>query len=327
MGDFRRSLGVFDRHLEGSDAEYSENNNRSVDSSKYGDYDFQFIGLCRSNPSQGAPIHQRHLVRTSDTSSQFPNSARYKYIKDSNDLIRERSKAREWARQCCRANPSLKTNELEDIHTDSTALVPLYHSVKDHYWKYLDNDSSRPNVRDSTEVFKSFLSEMFYVMFPEHMNVSPNFIYSDFLSFWRTIPVAGVAILNQKMNKIFLVKGRGSDGGCWGFPKGKQAFQESLDRTAIREVMEETGIDLSGRLTKHTPYIEQKIPRRDRSFRLYLLIGVDESEGKAFQPSFEISRAEWVPITKNSYMHSSIFSKNIYQPFFKMVCLWIDQKS
>lgn len=54
--------------------------------------------------------------------------------------------------------------------------------------------------------------------------------------------------------KIFLIKSK--SGGYWGFPKGKPHANESPRQSAIRELKEETGLDLDSFLTED-PLVEK----------------------------------------------------------------------
>ena len=52
---------------------------------------------------------------------------------------------------------------------------------------------------------------------------------------------AGVFIFDKKQNKVLLVQSRGN---LWGCPKGTVEPHESIHTCALREVLEETGINL-----------------------------------------------------------------------------------
>ncbi len=80
-------------------------------------------------------------------------------------------------------------------------------------------------------------------------------IFKAFLKFKRTRSTAGAILLDGK-GHVFLVRGMGRD--TWGFPKGGVepphqvgGATESLQECAIREVREETGIDVSSAIKKY----------------------------------------------------------------------------
>ena len=53
----------------------------------------------------------------------------------------------------------------------------------------------------------------------------------------RLDTAGGIVLLNQK---ILFIKKR----GIWDLPKGKIEFDDSIDVTALREIHEETGLEL-----------------------------------------------------------------------------------
>lgn len=72
-------------------------------------------------------------------------------------------------------------------------------------------------------------------------------------------PMIGVGILIKKGSKILLLKRKGSHGeGEWALPGGYQEFGESLKECAIREVKEETGLEIKQKDLKLISVSEQK---------------------------------------------------------------------
>lgn len=94
--------------------------------------------------------------------------------------------------------------------------------------------------------------------------------FADFIEYKTRVPVRGAIILNKKLDKCILVKGWKASAG-WGFPKGKINQGESDEACAIREVIEETGYDVSA-LLKKDDYLE--ISMREQQVRLYIIAGV-----------------------------------------------------
>ena len=67
---------------------------------------------------------------------------------------------------------------------------------------------------------------------------------AQFNAFKAQVPTAGAALLDPSLTKVLMVKGYKKD-ASWGFPRGKLSKGETASECAAREVMEETGIDIS----------------------------------------------------------------------------------
>jgi mRNA-decapping enzyme subunit 2 len=114
-------------------------------------------------------------------------------------------------------------------------------------------------------------------------------IYHSFNQYKRTVPVRGAILLDPTMEKCLLVRGYKADAG-WGFPRGKLSKDETDAQCAIREVLEETGFDISSRLQEEH-YIDVKIG--DQDTRLFIIAGVDESTPFAPHVRGEIGAFGW----------------------------------
>ncbi|CAG8762892.1 2974_t:CDS:2, partial [Dentiscutata erythropus] len=96
--------------------------------------------------------------------------------------------------------------------------------------------------------------------------------FADFMQYKIRVPVCGAIMLNDTMDQCVLVKGWSSRSG-WGFPKGKINKDEPDSTCAAREVLEETGYDISPLIKEHD-YVELTI--REQRIRLYIVVGVPE---------------------------------------------------
>ncbi|WP_156286207.1 NUDIX domain-containing protein [Oceanivirga salmonicida] len=65
---------------------------------------------------------------------------------------------------------------------------------------------------------------------------------------------AGAVVYRKIENKYQFLIIKGTNGGSWGFPKGHVEYEELLSETAIREIKEETSIDVSIINTKNFVY-------------------------------------------------------------------------
>ncbi|KAK9468528.1 Dcp2, box A domain-containing protein [Lipomyces arxii] len=155
--------------------------------------------------------------------------------------------------------------------------------------------------------------------------------FADFIEYKTRVPVRGTIILNDTMDQCILVKGWKSSAG-WGFPKGKINQGENDSACAVREVVEETGYDVSA-LLKEEDYIE--LTMREQQVRLYIIVGVPMDA--VFQPQTrkEISKIEWFPLsslptfaairadapTANGMNHKKFY---LVAPFIKPLRKWIN---
>lgn len=72
-------------------------------------------------------------------------------------------------------------------------------------------------------------------------------LFDTFAQYKSQVPVYGLIMLNPKQDKIVLVKSY--NGKTWSFPKGKINQGEEPVECAIREVMEETGYNATGKVS------------------------------------------------------------------------------
>ncbi|CAL8470769.1 g10311 [Coccomyxa elongata] len=118
-------------------------------------------------------------------------------------------------------------------------------------------------------------------------------IYARFSAYKQTVPVMGAILLNTNMDKCLLVRGF-KNSASWGFPKGKVAKDEADAACAIREVREETGLDISDMLVEEE-CIERHI-KQQRS-KLYIITGVEETTEFEPQVRGEIGAFGWHYVT------------------------------
>ena len=95
------------------------------------------------------------------------------------------------------------------------------------------------------------------------------------------------------MEKCLLVRGFRKDAG-WGFPRGKLSLNETDAQCAAREVVEETGFDITSRLVEDQ-YIDVQLG--DQATRLFIIPGVEESTPFAPHVRGEIGAYGWHVIT------------------------------
>jgi len=124
-----------------------------------------------------------------------------------------------------------------------------------------------------------------------------------------------------------LVKGYSSR-SSWGFPKGKINKDESEIDCAIREVYEEIGYDLAGKIIEedHIQFI-----LKEQLIKLYIVPNISEETKFETRTRKEISKIEWANINKlpTSYQSAKeLGSENFFMviPFVHKLKQWIKQK-
>ncbi|KAG5980493.1 hypothetical protein E4U55_003969 [Claviceps digitariae] len=123
--------------------------------------------------------------------------------------------------------------------------------------------------------------------------------FEEFLQYKTRVPVRGAIMLNQAMDSVVLVKGW-KKGANWSFPRGKINKDEDDLDCAVREVYEETGLDLRAAglvpTEKKPKYIE--ISMREQQLRLYVFRDVPMDT--KFQPRTrkEISKIQWYKLSE-----------------------------
>lgn len=99
------------------------------------------------------------------------------------------------------------------------------------------------------------------------------------------------AILLNKFNETVVIRGRQT--GKWSFPKGHGNYKELPLDACIRELREETGIDMKGR----TP--DEEIRFRSGT---YFVFFVEERLCIEPEDTVEVSEAQWIPLNRLPYL-------------------------
>ncbi|KAF8055498.1 hypothetical protein N665_1293s0006 [Sinapis alba] len=194
--------------------------------------------------------------------------------------------------------------------------------VESAHWYYEDNVVENDQTLKSLS-FREFTCLLFnnsdllrpYVA---HMNK----IFRDFCSYKYRIPVAGAIILDETYERCLLVKGW-KQSSSWSFPRGKKSTnEEEDDACAIREVLEETGFDVS-KLLKKEEYIEFTFGGEKR-VRLYIVVGVKEDTAFAPLTKKEISQIAWHRLDG---LESGFAGLKLYMvaPFLASLKSWISK--
>ena len=102
----------------------------------------------------------------------------------------------------------------------------------------------------------------------------------------------GAVVYRQKdaEHEILLVKQRSEDLG-WGIPKGRMELGETYTETAVRETLEEAGIDIKIVMQLPHSYIEKKNYRK--VIVPFLSVQTCDREPRADHKNSEVSQASW----------------------------------
>lgn len=148
--------------------------------------------------------------------------------------------------------------------------IRIFTELELAHWHYLDN-----YVNDMTECAVDMFG-MCKAMFENFPKLVPNGVdWVQKYNFWKASRVsahtAGAVILDEDFEMVLLVQGFNNK--RWAFPSGKVDDKESLRDCAVREVMEEVGLDIEHRIvenlfmdvfvgdTRHRVYVVEGFPK------------------------------------------------------------------
>ena len=145
----------------------------------------------------------------------------------------------------------------------------------------------------------------------------------------RSVPTYGAILLDSTLEHVLLVQGFWIK-ASWGFPKGKVNKSETPEACASREVLEETGFNITGKIDK-TQYAEHHL--NEQLSRLYYVTGVPMDISFKPKTRGEIKNVQWFAVDdlpahkkdnackRNLNMGANCFFMVI--PFVKQMRRWI----
>ena len=156
---------------------------------------------------------------------------------------------------------------IDDIKNTNKLFFQLQHM----YWYYLDyylpHYSFLPKMKEKEFIF--LLYNKSHIL--QHYINSIQTSYINWIKYIQKIPVCGSIIIDTSKKYLFLLEIHKDGKIYYDFPKGKIYKNENPKDCAIRETLEETGIDISQSINEHL-YIETYIG--PKLVRLYLIFNV-----------------------------------------------------
>lgn len=128
-------------------------------------------------------------------------------------------------------------------------------------------------------------------------------IYTFYYKYLYQLPVYGAIIVNVDRAEWLMVKGRTS--GRWSFPRGKADAEETGEACAVREVLEETGLDIFDHIDPEQYQDVMNAQKRMRLFKIVLKGKVDVTlKPYTVAGQKEIMEVAWKPIPSCLYTNS-----------------------
>ncbi|SCU85609.1 LADA_0D08548g1_1 [Lachancea dasiensis] len=142
-----------------------------------------------------------------------------------------------------------------------------------------------------------------------------------FSQYKRSIPVRGAAIFNKKLTKLLLVKGTESE--SWSFPRGKISKDENDVNCCVREVLEETGFDITDYIDAEQ-FIERNIG--GKNYKIFIVSGVPEDF--KFEPRVrnEIDKIQWhdfKKLSRNTNPKNSSVKIYLVNNLMRPLAMWV----
>ncbi|XP_045500937.1 m7GpppN-mRNA hydrolase-like [Colias croceus] len=217
---------------------------------------------------------------------------------------------------------------------DRGNLVRICFQIELAHWFYLDYYCTDDSTRLNPCGIREFAAHIFQHVptLREHVS-SLDAVLDNWRVYKQSVPTYGAIILDTELSHVLLVQSYWTK-ASWGFPKGKVNEDEEPWKCAAREVLEETGFDITNLMNKQD-FIEATI--HDQIVRLYIVAYVPRDT--KFQPRTrnEIKACEWFPIadlpanrkdmTPKVKMGVSPNAFFMVLPFVKRIRRWVSERN
>lgn len=210
-------------------------------------------------------------------------------------------------------------------------LIRVCFQIELAHWFYLDfyceEDAKLPKCS-----LKDFIRIIFaHIPFLQKYSPEVDSIIADWREYKMAVPTYGAILLDQDMKNVLLVQSFFSK-ASWGFPKGKVNKDELPHHCAIREVLEETGFDITHLIDKQA-YLEHYF--NDQLIRLYIITGIPPNVKFHPKTRKEIKSIEWFPVNflptgrKDQMSKTNLGPISFFMviPFVKQLKKWIASKT
>jgi len=111
----------------------------------------------------------------------------------------------------------------------------------------------------------------------------------------RTAKSCGAVVFRTKENKTEILLIRHVNGGHWAFPKGHVEKGETEEQTALREILEETGVAVA--IDNRYRQIVSYSPKKDVVKDVVYFVAHAPADSSAVRQESEISRIKWVDVS------------------------------
>lgn len=113
----------------------------------------------------------------------------------------------------------------------------------------------------------------------------------------RTEKSCGAVVFRTKNNRTQILLIRHVNGGHWAFPKGHVEKGETEEQTALREILEETGLSVT--LDNRYRQVVSYSPKKDVIKDVVYFVAHAAADSETVAQESEISRIRWVDASKS----------------------------
>ncbi|XP_056649094.1 m7GpppN-mRNA hydrolase [Diorhabda carinulata] len=172
-------------------------------------------------------------------------------------------------------------------------LIRICFQIELAHWFYLDFYVGNDNRLKACSIYE-FAAHVFqHIPYLKTQSHKLNDILEEWKEYKQSVPTYGAIILSENLSHVLLVQSYWTK-SSWSFPKGKVNEEEDPAHCAIREVLEETGFDISNHLNPEE-YFESTI--NDQLVRLYIIKNIPMTTKFCPKTRCEIKACSWFAVT------------------------------